>query len=243
MIGNIKFSDAEIIEEVKLSCQLPDIGTKILTRRIIEKTVLELGIEISDDELQKAADQMRFLNNLTGVDATYKWLEKQGLSLEDFESIAQNTLYATKLAEHLFGSRIEAHFSEHQLSYGGAVLYEILFRDEDLAMETFYAIKEGEITFYEAARKYIQDIELNRKGGYLGVLSRKQLKAELSAAVFAANAPQLLKPITTSKGIHLIFVEEIVVPQLDDTIHYQILSELFDSWVQQQINNCYFGFD
>jgi hypothetical protein len=47
-------------------------------------------------------------------------------------------------------------------------MYEIVLDDEDLAMELFYGIQEGEMSFYEVAHQYIQDMELRRKGGYRG---------------------------------------------------------------------------
>ncbi|MFP4577796.1 MAG: peptidylprolyl isomerase, partial [Coleofasciculus sp.] len=81
----------------------------------------------------------------------------------------------------------------------------------------------------------IQDTELRRKGGYRGIVQRKELKPEISAAVFAATPPQVLKPVVTSKGVHLILVEEIVEPELDNKLHYQILSDLFQEWLNQQI--------
>jgi parvulin-like peptidyl-prolyl isomerase len=77
-------------------------------------------------------------------------------------------------------------------------------------MELFYGIQEGEMSFYDVAHQYIQDTELCRKGGYRGMVQRKELKPEISAAVFAANPPQVLKPIVTSKGVHLILLEELV---------------------------------
>jgi parvulin-like peptidyl-prolyl isomerase len=113
-------------------------------------------------------------------------------------------------------------------------MYEVLLDDEDLAMELFYAVKEGEMSFYQVAREYIKDTELNRKCGYLGKLKRKDLKPEVSAAIFAANSPQLLKPIVTSKGVHLILVEEILEPKLDEKLGYQILSDLYAQWLEQQ---------
>jgi parvulin-like peptidyl-prolyl isomerase len=113
-------------------------------------------------------------------------------------------------------------------------MYEVVLEDEDLALELFYAVKEGEMSFYDVAHQYIQDVELRRKGGYLGVLRRQDLKPEISAAVFAAKPPQLLKPIVTAKGISLIFVEEIIQPELDNKLHYQIVSELFGEWVKKQ---------
>ena len=50
---------------------------------------------------------------------------------------------------------------------------------------------------------------IGRCGGYRGILQRKDLKPEISAAVFAATPPQILKPIVTSIGAHLILVDEV----------------------------------
>ena len=68
----------------------------------------------------------------------------------------------------------------------------------------------------------------------MGSVKRKQLKPEISAAVFASNPPQLLKPIVTSKGVHLILVEEIVKPELNQNLWRQIAADLFKNWLQEQ---------
>ena len=145
-----------------------------------------------------------------------------------------------KLAQHLFADKVEPFFVEHQLDYAGVVMYEVVLDDEDLAMELFYGIQEGEMSFYDVAHQYIQDTELRRKGGYQGIVRRKELKPEISAAVFAAAPPQVLKPIVSAKGLHLIVVEEIIQPQLDDKLRYQIISDLFISWLKQQIGEVEF---
>jgi parvulin-like peptidyl-prolyl isomerase len=124
---------------------------------------------------------------------------------------------------------------EHQLDYAGAVIYEVVLDDEDLAMELFYALQEREMNFFEIAQQYIQDTELRRRGGYRGVVRRKEIKPEISAAVFAAKPPQVLKPIVGAKGVYLIWVEEVIKPQLDEKLGYQILSDLFGLWVKQQV--------
>jgi parvulin-like peptidyl-prolyl isomerase len=69
------------------------------------------------------------------------------------------------------------------------------------------------MSFHEVAYQYIQDTSLRRSRGYRGIVRRKDLKPEISAAVFAAKPPQLLKPIVTSSGVHLILVEEIIQPR------------------------------
>ncbi|NEP43847.1 MAG: peptidylprolyl isomerase, partial [Okeania sp. SIO2H7] len=167
----------------------------------------------------------------------FTWLEKHGLSVEDLEESAYMGVISQKLVAHLFADKIEPYFYDNQLNYAGVVMYEVVLDDEDLAMELFYAIGEGEMSFHDVAHKYIEDKELRRQGGYRGVLSRKDLKPEISAAVFAATPPQVIKPIVTSKGVYLILVEEIIEPELDNKLGSQIVSELFDDWVKKQVES------
>ncbi len=231
----ITITNEDILEEVKLSCKMPEIVEDIVTRKVVENAIAEAGIKVEDEELQEAADKYRFMYQLESVTDTEEWLKMNHLSLENFERLIHNKLLNTKLAAHLFADKIEPYFYENQFKYAGVVMYEIVLDDEDLAMELFYAVKEGEMSFYDVAHKYIQDTELRRKGGYQGIVNRKDLKPEISAAVFDANPPQLLKPIVTSKGVHLILVEEVIQPQLNNFIRNTIGLDLFNEWLKQQI--------
>ena len=230
------FSQNDILQQVKLSSQFPTIVEAIATRLIIEQHAKDLRLSINTDELQKAADCFRLKHDLVTVDQTVSWLKKHGLSLDELEKQMSFTVLSTKLAEHLFAPQIEPHFAEHRLDYVQVVLYEIVLQNADLALELFYAIHEQETTFTEVARHYIQEEELRRKGGYRGILKRADLKPELSAAVFATSTPNLLKPIVVGKNSHLVFVEEVIQPQLNGVLKSQILSELFAAWIHKQLS-------
>jgi len=232
----ITIAAQDILQQVKLSCQIPSIVEQIVTRKVVEDAAAEAGIKVEAEELQKAADQIRLISKLKTADETWEWLKKNCLSLDDFEEMVYTKVRSGKLAQHLFGYKIEPWFVEHQLDYAGAVIYEVVLDDEDLAMELFYALQEGEMSFFEIAQQYIQDTELRRRGGYRGIVRRKEMKPEISAAVFGANPQQVLKPIVTAKGVHLILVEEVVKPQLDNTLRHQIGSDLFSEWINQQFN-------
>ncbi|MGJ5631514.1 peptidylprolyl isomerase [Nostoc sp. CALU 1950] len=231
----ITVTNEDILQQIKLSCKIPEIVEQIVSRKLIISAVEEAGIKVESEELQKAADLFRLIKKLTSAEETWTWLEKHSLSLDDFEEIVYNDVVFGKLSQHLFIDKIESYFFEHQLDYAGVVMYEVVLDDEDLAIELFYAVKEGEMSFYDVAHKYIQDTELRRKGGYLGIVRRQDLKPEISAAVFAVTPPQLLKPIITSKGIHLILVEEIMQAQLENKLRYKIMGDLFDLWLKKQI--------
>jgi hypothetical protein len=231
----ITISAENILQQVKLSCQIPSVVEQIVTRKVVKDAAAEAGIKVEAEELQQAADQIRLISKLKTADETWEWLKKNCLSLDDFEEMVYTNVSSGKLAQHLFGDKIEPWFVEHQLDYAGAVIYEVVLDDEDLAMELFYALQEGEMSFPEVAHQYIHDTELRRCGGYRGVVRRTEMKPEISAAVFAANAPQILKPIVGAKGVYLIWVEEVIQPQLDEKLRYQILSDLFKLWVKQQV--------
>ena len=231
----ITITNKDILAQVKLSCKIPEFIEGIITRKVITNAATEAGIKVETEELQKAADQMRLMNKLISADDTWTWLKKHNLSIDDYEEIAYSTVISEKLATHLFAGKVESYFFENQLDYAGVAMHEVVLDDEDLAIELFYAIKEGEMSFYDIAHKYIQDTELRRQGGYRGIVKRKELKPEILANVFAATPPQVLKPIVASKGVHLILVEEIIKPQLEPKLRMKIITDLFAGWVKQQV--------
>jgi parvulin-like peptidyl-prolyl isomerase len=206
-----------------------------VARMIIVETAQTQNVEIEDSELQQAADRFRRSKNLTSANTTWSWLQQHNLSIEEFEELIRLELLGKKLANHLFSRQVEPFFVEHQLDYAKVVMYEAIFDDPDLALELFYAIQENETTFWEVARQYIQEPDLRRSGGYRGVLSRQDLKPEISAAVFDANPPQVIRPIAIARKSHLIMVEEIIQPQLDESLRSQILARLFSQWLEQQV--------
>jgi parvulin-like peptidyl-prolyl isomerase len=222
MSNPLTITSEDILKEIKLSLKLPDLIEAIATRRLIREYAEEASIGVNDEALQKTADSLRLIHNIPTTQETVNWLKKHSLSLDE-------------LAKHLFSAQVEPHYYENQLDYVGVVMYEIILDDQDLAIELYYAIQENEISFYEAAHKYIKEKELRRKGGYCGTVYRKDLKPEVSAAVFAIQSPKLLKPIITSKGLHLIMIEEFVQPELDEKIKNKIVSELFYEWLKKQI--------
>ena len=235
MPKNLQISSSALIEYLRRSCKLTSIVKETVYRQIIADAVHAEGIEITDLELQQAADKFRLEHNLHNPKATWEWLSKNYLTGDDFEQLICRSIFTSKLIQHLFGNSIEPYFYEHQLDYTQAVLYEIVFDDFDVALEQFYALEEKETTFAEVARQYIQEQNLRRQHGYRGVLSRTTLNSAISAAVFTANAPQLLKPIEIGKKSHLILVEEIIEPQLDESLRSQITSQLFSIWLEKQV--------
>lgn len=235
MLKVLNVSSKEMLQQLKISCQIPVLLDAIATRKIILDAARVSGIKLEIQELQQSADSLRTANNLLKAEDTWAWLQKHHLSLEEFEELAEINLLSAKLAHHLFADKVKPFFYEHQLDYLAAVTYEVILDDEDLAWELFYALTEGEMSFQDITRQHIHNPELRRTGGYRGIRSRKDFKPDIAAAVFVANPPQLLKPILTTQGVHLIWVEEIIRPELDQQLRLKIMSDFFSTWLKEQM--------
>lgn len=235
MDKNLSISTLDIIHNLKLSCQIPDIIETIASQLIITEAAKKLGIEVTEAELQQEGDRLRLEKKLATAKDTWAWLDKHHLSVKDFEELVYNSLVSKKLANHIFAPQIEKFFYENRVNYEAAVTYEVVFEDRDLAFELFYAVQEGEITFPEIARMCIEEPELRRAYGYQGVKYRKDFRPEIAAAVFANCPPGILKPVTTPKAVYLIWLEDIIEPELDEKLREKIISELFTDWLKKQV--------
>jgi parvulin-like peptidyl-prolyl isomerase len=236
-VPNNKITLQDSIEEAKISGKFTELIQGFLRRQIIAQQAQQLGIEATAQELQVAADLLRKNQKLDTAEATLKWLKTNFLSVDDFEKIVVHKLITEKLAQHLFGDRVEHYFYQNTLEYGGATIYEVVLDNRELAMEIFYSLQEGDLNFADVAHQYIPDSEHKRRGGYLGTVNRKQLRPEISAAVFAAKPPQLIDPVVTAIGVHLIYVEKINQAKLDDLLRQKILMDMFDAWLDEQVTS------
>jgi parvulin-like peptidyl-prolyl isomerase len=235
MSNFLNISNQDIIRHIRLECQMPNVVEGIAARKIIAKAAASTGIKVEPEELQQAGDNLRLAKKLVKAADTWTWLKTHNLSLDEFEEIVHTSVLSAKLANYLFAKQVESFFFAHQLDYVAAATYEIVLDNKDLALELFYALKEGEISFPEIARKYIQNPELKHTWGYQGIRCRREFPSVIASSVFAANAPQIIKPIETSKGVYLIWVEKIFHPKLDKQMRAQIQQDLFATWLKQQI--------
>ncbi|MDP5337507.1 MAG: peptidylprolyl isomerase [Nodularia sp. (in: cyanobacteria)] len=233
----LNISTSDIIRNLKLSSQVPGLVEAIASQKIITEVAQQAGITVTPEEIQQEGDKLRLAKKLVKAQDTLNWLEKHHLSLNEFEELVYNQILTQKLAHHLFSSQVERYFYQHQIDYVTAITYQIILDDRDLALELFYAVEEGEVSFPEIARLYIQDPEMRCNYGYQGRRHRKDFRPDIAAPVFAATPPQILKPIESLKQVYLIWVEEISQPQLDENLSEQIITEMFSSWLKQEIGS------
>lgn len=163
------------------------------------------------------------------------------LSIEDFEDLAYFQLIRHKLADHLILPKVPAHFAEHQLDYAQAIIYEVTLPQQELAMELFYSWQEQEQDFLTIVHRYNTDPRQRLQGNYRRVVRRRDLDPELSAIVFAAAPATMLPPLETRQGFQLVYVAEIVPPELTPELEAEICELLFQKWLRRQVRQSKVG--
>jgi parvulin-like peptidyl-prolyl isomerase len=234
---DLEITNEDILNQLKISQMLPSIKEQILMTRIVKDEAEQAGIKVEISELQEAADSFRLKHRLMSAKNTQKWLDIHQLSLDDFESIIYFQLTSDRLKQQVLTDKVEKYFYQNKLDFDRVALYEVVLKDKELATELYYAVREGEIKFHDVASKYIEDVELKRKGGYLGQIQRKDINPELLSVFATPNPPQVIKPITTAKGYHLLWIDEVIPAELTDEIRQELESQLFIEFLQEKATN------
>ncbi|HEY9767039.1 MAG TPA: peptidylprolyl isomerase [Coleofasciculaceae cyanobacterium] len=225
-----------IVDYLKKDISLKDVCQKILHQIAIDRSAEQYAVTVTPEEIQAEADKIRHQQRLEKAADTLAWLKDCMITIEDWETGINDRLIAQKLAKYLFTKKAETHFIENRLDFEQVLLYQIVIPYEKLARELFYQIEEEEISFYQAAHCYDIDCIRREKCGYEGKLYRMDIMPEISAAIFAGQQGEIIGPIKTDIGYHIIKVEEFIKPELTPDIHQKIIDEMFAQWLESETN-------
>jgi parvulin-like peptidyl-prolyl isomerase len=226
----------EILSLLKRNLQLKEIAYKILSQKVINQTAQERGIIVTAEEVQAEADRQRHEMRLEKASDTLAWLAEQMISPDDWEAGICDRLLTEKLAESLFAKEVEQFFAQNKIQFDQVLLYQIIVPNESVAQELFYELEEGEISFYQAAHLYDSDQKRRQQCGCEGTLYRWQLKPEIAAAVFNAPPKEVISPIPTTLGYHILMVEAFIPAELTPQRYQEIRDRLFQEWLTSEIN-------
>ena len=205
----------------------------LIRQILIEGEVESEQITVSDEKIDETlANARTILENRGGN--WQEFLTKTKVSEEDFreqtrQQLRFKELFDSRVAEpsepteeqiaEFFGEQRETFRTPDSIRYR-----HILVRVEPDADKTAWKIAEERveelrslaeeaINFEELARKFSDDESTKENGGLVAPAFRGQLSPALDAVLFEAEVNDILKPVRTPEGFHLIRVEEKLPPR------------------------------
>lgn len=235
--SKIVIETEEIINFLKSEMSYKEVCQKILYQRVISQTARERGIIVTAEEVEAEANRQRRERSLEKATDTLSWLADELMTLHDWEVAIQNNLLAQKLAEMLFTQEVEKFFAQNRLEFEQVILYQIVVANEKLAQELYYQIEEDEISFYDAAHLHDIDSDRRHKCGYEGKIYRWVLQPKIATVVFSTPQNQLIGPLKTEQGFHLLMVEEFIPAELTTQRYEEILNKMFKHWLATELEH------
>ena len=226
----LKVNDDEI--SIQLALQIDFMHDNKLYESTIDNILIRQyckanGIENSDEELQVALDELRYNRNLESIEKAEYWINSNNLSLLGVQEGIEFMLLRNKMRNSFTLEEIEAHFNENKLNYDKVLLYSIRLSTEGKAEEIFAQITDEDLDFHTAAMEYSEDDETKLMGGYIGMMKRSDLSAEIEAAVFKGNEGDVVGPVQTDKGFNLFKIGKVLNAELDkekDNIKFELFN-------------------
>jgi parvulin-like peptidyl-prolyl isomerase len=228
-------SPAQIVAFLKSTLQYKSICQSILQQSVIEQVAQERALAIDPTIVQKAGEQQRIELRLERATDALAWLADQQITPQDWERGLVAKLLRDRLIDNLFALEIEKRFAENRLNYDRVVLYQIVVEQPELAQELFYRIEASEASFFDLAYQFDCDTERRMRSGFEGVIQRWQLQPAVASAVFNAQPGELVGPIQTSLGYHVMWVRECLPAELSDNLRQELLEGLFQEWIQGEL--------
>ncbi len=225
----------DVVRLAKLNGSLTFIEEGI-SAALIQQGAQQRGIEVSDEELQQAADNYRTANDLHDAEITEAWLQARRLSYEDWEALLEYQVMERKLGDALTAGLVEQRFAEQRLSFDKAAISRLVLNEEGVARELRAQIIEDGADFHALAREHSTHVETRPAGGYAGLIVRTDMEPALEAAVFGAQPGKIVGPIKTDDGWELVKVERVVPAELNEAMRETIKTALCKEWLAEQRN-------
>lgn len=225
-------SDQAVIEYLRYAGKFSEVAALAEQDQLILQLCNNLSVNITDQELQTAGDEFRLAHQLMGAPETFAWLQQQRITVEDWSQGIRVRLLTQKLQEHLFGAGVDAHYLQHRDRYRRAALSQILVRSAAEAVDVIQRLQQPGASFCALALAHSQGKQTRENGGFAGVRFLAELIPQLATAIAEVEVGEVVGPVQTQLGYHILRVEQWFPAELNEAVRTQILDALFQSWLQ-----------
>jgi parvulin-like peptidyl-prolyl isomerase len=191
--------------------------TFLIQRAEFEQEAEGMGINITDDKVNKRIEQLK-KQFYGGSEQRYeKTLKQQGLTQDQAKEEVRAQLISEELFKKVTGNvnvskdEVKAYYNSHKSQYGQPQTREvrhILVAKKALADQLYAQLKAG-ANFAKLAKKYSKDPGSASNGGKL-TISKGQTVPAFDKTAFNLKKGELSAPIQTQYGYHIIQALSVV---------------------------------
>ena len=221
----------DFIRGLKLNGRFDGLMEDLVREKLTVHAARKAGVEVSAEEIQERADQIRRVRGLHRSVDMNRWMDHLGITLEDLEQFIIESIYHEKMHNQIVtDDAVNNYFSLHAPEFDRIVISHIIVDTEGKAREIM-AILEDEPDMFGTLAKEHSLADTASDSGFVGVIMRGNLKAELEAKVFHADEGEVLGPFPSGgTGFEIFLINEKRPAALDESTEDDIRRKLREEW-------------
>lgn len=181
---------------------------QLIDQKLVVQNARKLNVKVTKNDVDDAFKQ---LVEKSGQDEVNKVLDDlYGLSEAQFKSLIYYQVLKQKLETTLRdkGAWHQVQVRHLLIKVDSGADQKTIDQAKTKAEENLKKIQDGK-SFDETAKANSEDVESKDQGGELGYVNRGQTVKEFEDAIFAAKKGDLIGPIRTQYGWHIISIEDV----------------------------------
>jgi peptidylprolyl isomerase len=224
----------QVVRIWKLTGQFESLVEQFVRERLTVRAAKKHGVRVAPEEIQERADRYRRIKGLHRAADTNRYLDRLGVSLDEFEAFVTDDLYQEKMMEQVCSRRaVEQYFAAHSPRFDAIEVSHIVLDAEGAAREMIAVLRDDPACFADMARSHSVAATRDR-GGVVGRLLRGSLKTDVEAKVFNAAVGDVLGPFASpDRSLFEIFMVTAKHPAaLDEGTAAEIRRLLREEWLR-----------
>lgn len=228
-VGNFQVPQVEFLLLLKRYQLLPVVVKELTIDRAIA------AVECSHDEQIAALKQFYDRYDLSSEDRLVRWLDVCYLDRQQLVEIAVRNFKIEKFKQQTWGNKTESYFLKRKGQLDKAIYSLIRTSDLGIAQEIYFRLIDSEQTFAQIASQYSQGVE-SQTGGLIGPVELSKLHPAIAQLIATQPVGQVCPPIQLEQWYVIIRPDKIIPAQLDESMRQRLIDELFQIWLQTQLN-------
>lgn len=228
--------------------QLASVNGKVITEEEVRASLTPYSEGMKNQLLSDAHSRDQLVNGVINQEVLYGEAVKRGLDKDPkvvmgLENLKRQFL-ANALVEKEIGSKVteaaaKAFYERYSNKYSSTMVHaqHILLKTEEEAKNLLPKAKNALEDFNALAEKYSLDPSVKNNRGDLGFFARDRMVPEFAEPVFTAADGEVIGPIRTSYGYHIVkVIERKVGPTLNyDEVELKVKADLRQDLLQSYL--------
>jgi parvulin-like peptidyl-prolyl isomerase len=233
-IGGRIFEHHELLPLMDGYGMVPQLVREVLVDQAIAAWE-DLGTGNLDPEAEAVFVQ-QFLEQrqLTSDAARQAWSQQNHRPTQDLDRLAGRQYKLEAYKNATWGHKAESHFLQRKTRLDRVIYSLLRVKDAAVAQELYFRLQSGEDSFSNLAGQYSQGPEANT-GGLIGPIDVGSCHPQLGQMLSISKPDQLWPPTRVEDWWLVARLEKFLPAQLDEPMRRRLVDELFNTWVQEQV--------